>query len=64
MIPAFGMVILTQNPSTGNGQVLGWSWNLSVEGARTGVHVAPVGGAVELVHYALSSHDCGVQGLG
>ena len=29
--PAFGMVILPQNPSTGNGQVPGWSCILSVD---------------------------------
>ena len=30
MVPAFGMVILTQNPSTGNGQIPGCSCILSV----------------------------------
>ena len=36
MIPAFGMVMLPQNPSTGNGHVPGWSCILSVGGwART-----------------------------
>ena len=31
MIPAFGMVILPQNPSTENGRVPGWSCILSVD---------------------------------
>ena len=35
MVPAFGMVILPQNPITGNGQVPGWSCFLSV-GTRGG----------------------------
>ena len=30
MVSAFGMVILPQNLSTGNGQVPGWSCTLSV----------------------------------
>ena len=30
MVPAFGMVILPQNPSTENGHVPGCSWILSV----------------------------------
>ena len=33
MIPAFGMVILPQNRSTGNGQVPGWSCILSEDTA-------------------------------
>ena len=34
MIPAFGMVILTQNLSTGDGQIPGWSCILSVVTSR------------------------------
>ena len=31
MVQAFGMVILSQNLSTGNGQIPGWSCILSVD---------------------------------
>ena len=30
MLPAYGMVVLPKNPSTGNGQIPGWSCILSV----------------------------------
>ena len=36
MIPALGMVILSHNPITGNGQVPGWSCILSVDTGPAG----------------------------
>ena len=39
MVPAFGIVVLPQNPSTGNGQIPGWSCILGVVTEYTSIYV-------------------------
>ena len=54
MVPAFGMAILPQNISTGNGQVPGWSCILSV--ATPGVEAG--------VAKVFLGHEAGLRRLG